>query len=491
MSATKRALPWLSLTRRCVIRRTPRETVHSRRFSSSRLSNAPAPALAVANFPASSQVDASAIGDLLTLLKSQTSSHSGHDAALVLATPGFTKFAADDDICKALAQNLAPSTDKVDQFNLLFGIVDAVACAPHTRRDCEGVALMRGSLNSCCPQLWESSGARTPDNKHDMGSIGFHLEGVSAVTMPLARTTFRNGLSSTLVALRYQLGSDGPKLIERRSVLSRDVLLPRTELATEDDRHLRLPLQAVTPPRKIAESFGNILRRVEVNGKSVPASTELEKAINSSQDHIDARNSRSDGGFPGIWAMVSPASRGGVGEHPWTVDSRTVDAGTKKPVRLETIQQGLQNGGRLFKLLSGGGGWGDKAGLLSLDPDTSPLPPTEEEQFANLFGSDDGTSSFAPVGAEVQFFMPDAGSYSDPAVAVGADLSHAFTFGVVDDLPPPELRDDNGSEIQITQGVFGVSSEQGFFVADPKGQPFKVNMPGSLLNLPYGAQDSS
>jgi hypothetical protein len=53
----------------------------------------------------------------------------------------------------------------------------------------------------------------------------------------------------------------------------------------------------------VTGSFGNIIKGVEVNGKSIPASTELEEAVEKVYKNVP---SLVENGPMGIWAMVVP-----------------------------------------------------------------------------------------------------------------------------------------------------------------------------------------
>ncbi|UKZ77164.1 hypothetical protein TrVFT333_004883 [Trichoderma virens FT-333] len=64
------------------------------------------------------------------------------------------------------------------------------------------------------------------------------------------------------------------------------------------------PLMPLTQPRTVTESFGNIIRGIEVDGTTIPASTELEDIVNA----LHKQNTQSGvlSGPVGVWAMVIP-----------------------------------------------------------------------------------------------------------------------------------------------------------------------------------------
>lgn len=130
--------------------------------------------------------------------------------------------------------------------------------------------------------------------------------------------------------------------------------------------------------------------------------------------------------------------------------------------------------------MSGGGGWGDKAGLLSLDPETSPFPLSEEEQMRNLFGVGGG-SDYAPVGSEVQFFIPELGA--EEAQPSEQD-SHGLVFGVSPYAlgEPPEER--GAEDVSVAPNQFGALSDEAIYVESEGASPFKLSVPGARLSIP-------
>lgn len=133
--------------------------------------------------------------------------------------------------------------------------------------------------------------------------------------------------------------------------------------------------------------------------------------------------------------------------------------------------------------MSGGGGWGDKAGLLSLDPETSPFAASEEEDMRNLFGIG-GASDYAAVGSEVQFFVPDL-----VASEHRTDEDRGLVFGISEyDPETADATEDSaagvqGSDIAVVPGQFGVLSNEAVYISSEDLRPFKLNVPGSRLSI--------
>jgi hypothetical protein len=134
--------------------------------------------------------------------------------------------------------------------------------------------------------------------------------------------------------------------------------------------------------------------------------------------------------------------------------------------------------------VSGGGGWGKKKGLLSLDPQTSHFSLSEEDQLANFFqaGADSG---FAPVGSSIQFFAPHS--------LVRKPLPGPFTFGVVgpgDDLP--EIEDTISVSVGhhfvalSNKAVFLHSTKLKGSILGEAGSSMKLSVPDSRVFLATG-----
>lgn len=183
--------------------------------------------------------------------------------------------------------------------------------------------------------------------------------------LPVANTLFQNGKTSTLIAQRWrsQRSTDTSFALS----CSREAKLPQQILHMTDvfsdqstglDQSLHSHLMPITPTRTVTAAIGNIIRRISVDDTSeegVPASEELERAISTA-----IRDGRIPAKPAGIWALVRPQNYTSPGQAGVGLGG-TVD---------HKIQQAVFSGCQLHKVLSGGGGWGEKQGLLALDPDS-------------------------------------------------------------------------------------------------------------------------
>ncbi len=238
------------------------------------------------------------------------------------------------------------------------------------------------------------------------------------VELPVANTLFRNGRTSTILAQRWVVTNISESKPELR--LTEETSLPKQMLRLFDvvDRRslkigyrLSAPQAPITPPRIITAAMGNIIRTIQVSGSpenNVPASTELEKAV--------ARASQTSE-FPreiaGIWALVTP--RENRISQPY-VGSRG------------NLQEAIDSGSRLHKVLSGGGGWGSKQGLLALDPDSEYGKDREASQV--MFGDGEDIEA-EKIGALGEVVKPG------DSVSFWAHLSHiVIEKGVPNKIPP-------------------------------------------------------
>ncbi|KAI4717732.1 hypothetical protein E4T48_06046 [Aureobasidium sp. EXF-10727] len=354
------------------------------------------------------------------------------------------------------------------------------------------------------------------DNKFRF--LSFHLNDASTpshmlpiVQLPLANTIFHNGLSSTLIWRKYAVQQGGKALtqIDEQVCDSHRVKLPQHPGQTEANTFaLSVPLVPLTSARSVVACMGNIIRRLSANSglgpqdntkEAILASHELEQSVTSYH--------KTRGLSPravSVWALVIPEKTftGGLSMAAKVLGERNLpelwkigsdhDTDPSQP-NLLTL---LQHGARLHKVLSGGGGWGKKAGLLSLDPDTgygqhppweeiSPAQQTEPDYIQGLppvptdlhhaWGFEpQELPSIVSKGDYIQFYISPSAS-SEEALAKPETITNAsehtsnvktVEFGsipsTVDDMPssqaPPAIAQ---SVVQTYPNHFGALSETG------------------------------
>jgi len=138
----------------------------------------------------------------------------------------------------------------------------------------------------------------------------------------------------------------------------------------------------------------------------------------------------------------------------------------------------LAPGTRIHRVLSGGGGWGSKTGLLSLDPQGE----SEVESFAQEFearfsGEDDSTSprsGAVQVGEWVQFFV---GGENSPDIE-----EKGIRLGCVSKVQ--EIEDDTSGmdgEQKELEGLFGGAAEEGGVDITVAGKRRRMDVPGGVV----------
>ncbi|CAK7207800.1 hypothetical protein SEUCBS139899_010614 [Sporothrix eucalyptigena] len=357
--------------------------------------------------------------DVLIALNKAAPQAQPDNAAVVLASPDFATWLDDEAFLAALLQHLPlshPDSSGSDGTSVLCAVVAALA-APQASGTTgqalpvSGLSIAYGCADVLLPGLWHGEGNRET-LRSSRGSIGSDLDRDAAitvevpplagtskagnaamrVTLPLSNTIFQNGRRSTLLASLWKHGGlDGS--LTRQSVESRErqlvVVPPSTAASAEGNTQVSVPLFALSEPLEIASGLGNIVRQVfdVETGKPIPAARELESAIPAL---LAARRRSTPGledGALAVWGLVIPEKAMPVykqlraklqNERETSLHALASDADHSLAAEQQAATQTsahftalLAAGCRLHRILSGGGGWGLKQGLLSLDPQMS------------------------------------------------------------------------------------------------------------------------
>lgn len=226
---------------------------------------------------------------------------SRHDAAVILATPQYAQWLEKDGFMADFIDLLSGS-EKADQFHVLGAVVDHIAPQVPSNKPIQGVSILRGKLDSILPGLWTPEPPKAREDADKVAALTMDL-GNPHITIPLTNTTFQNHKTSTLIVRRYDLSQSSPKLVEKNEKYWQQISLPlKKQLPSIDDLGIWAPLVPLTHPRVVTESFGNIVRRVSVENESVPASNELEPAV----DELHVRKSDLVQSPMGIWSIITP-----------------------------------------------------------------------------------------------------------------------------------------------------------------------------------------
>lgn len=324
------------------------------------------------------------------------------------------------------------------------------------------------------------------------------------VGLRLANTIFINGNENTLFGMRWTYNATSSRLALDQYVNLSNCII--TSSVNSVLNTLRFPLYPVSRRRKVISGMGNILRQVAKSADDaqsnvpMPASSELERELPRYIDEhgiVDQRVS--------VWALVETPEM-----------DVPVEAGSFQ----DRVSHSLRAGGKLHHVMSGGGGWGKKQGLLSLDPEISFSEANREELLtvdqlfepgaenadptpdlppflAKGFGEDLSTlSQTAKPGDYVQFFVgvePSEDQDKHPDIAKPREGSISCQFGVVTGIPEIQRIDGQQKDLVVLPNCFGALSEKAITYQQPimdaqaNEQVFesgtKLNVPGCRVEL--------
>lgn len=264
------------------------------------------------------------------------------------------------------------------------------------------------------------------------------------ITLPVANTIFVNGSRATLWEDSWAVTSGSSVQVAHQSRQPLQNFRIDMGCCSPDDflNHGSVPLQSLTAPRKVVRSMGNVLAQIEVDGKPVPASRELEKAVTEYTTRTLPERAAS-GPFQ-VFALVRP---------PGAVATDGSDA--------DSILAGLWHDAKLYKVTGGGGGWGKKQGLLSLDtavdfgadeaatvgiPDFETTENLSHEIGAHGMIPRDGTVEFLLYSGDRVSETGSHGSNSSLPAGLAQVSSTSFVLGTAPNPDTQESLDTTGRE---------------------------------------------
>lgn len=308
---------------------------------------------------------------------------------LLLFTPAYAQHAIDPSLPPKVFEKLSGSGKRSKSLRTVTAVVDRIpdveATGKHGR---EGLAY--GFVEEG-PELGSNGRAlrEMPRMAQKPGWLEFGLAGTdgaagTVVQVPLARTIFSNGKVSTLMHALYRVDAKGQSYMDEQTDLE-SFRFDASPAAAADPPRLHAPLIPLTPARQMINVMGNIVRTVsaepsfsgsgKTSSETQPASEELEQAVTAyfSASAIQPQP-------VSVWALIIPSplpsSHTSASESTYRLlgsqdeDLRALWESNDSSALVDSvINHLLPLGARLRKVLSGGGGWGKKAGLLSLDPD--------------------------------------------------------------------------------------------------------------------------
>jgi hypothetical protein len=498
------------------------------------------------------------VGEIQPMPQDEASDSSEDTVSLVLLmTPGLARYALDSTVPKAVVQRLQPSERFGKKYITTTAIVDRLPTTNDESEGAEGMAYMlfrNPPSASAGDQVPLSGSAQKPGSlTFQMPRIHHRTQGFGTakqnLQLPLTQTVFTTGLVSTMILREYTHGGmeTSLELTSERKLESQTVQMPALANKVRSHR-MYMPLVPLTPFRKIHYVMGNIIRKLsaqqtwelqpnEKDGfilaeksedveRDVPASQDLERAVSKYFEVLDLQPETVS-----VWALVIPTLADsktlfqGIrvpGVRPMlTADEDTLSAAwdpkteaSKEMFKLAsiTIRTMAYHGARLIKVLSGGGGWGKKAGLLSLDPDvqysTRELRQDAGWQF-DFDGPDDGTGAaieaqknqalgqIVKEGESIMFLLAPKPqnlpmTYSETqmrderGVRMPSELE--LSFGAIpssiDDVARSPESDETPAVIQHYPNFFGMLSEGGMAFRHTTPNGSKVFQ--SKLDVPSG-----
>ncbi|QSZ32110.1 hypothetical protein DSL72_001679 [Monilinia vaccinii-corymbosi] len=463
------------------------------------------------------------------------SNFSVEEAVVILVTPAFAKWLEDDEnFIKPLLKSFTyhHENGKLNSVVVVGAVVDGLAPSPNdipiAERvgPLEGFSFMHGlrtqvlgQKNVWNPELFKKSTTDADKLSHliilgkPRRNPGEHSL-ATTIHLPLANTLFVNGKQSTLEISQWTRRSGG-EYKRLRSGLKQYQHIKAFHHESTMIPPIFVPAVPLTLPRPIASGLGNIVRQLSFGPEDTDnrsASSELETQVTRYMKYCGLDTTI------GVWALIyrtgllDPNLKAMTLERTENLESTWGD----DEKNLRYVGSRLALGAILCRVVSGGGGWGAKQGLLSLDPQVtyediaSPrfdyTPQSIEE------GQDSTLGNLARRGDHIQFFTinPDKlkeyeapmedlasaepsssdSSVSDEKVALekyitrepaktdlnlreSLDLtwSHRSVFGVVpstiDKLPKSDTAEESTARVpffSFRKGEFGAVSESGIFL---------------------------
>ncbi|KAJ5674067.1 hypothetical protein N7462_009506 [Penicillium macrosclerotiorum] len=446
---------------------------------------------------------------------------------LLLLTPSFAHWLDASNLFLAdLMRRLYGDTPEPQALHAIAAVVDRIPYGPSLPKgsisdikkspttrvvESEGLSLLVVGPEAVQGKVAPTRGIRGPAGEEPDLMISLqngeaHMSSAGTayrVGLRLANTVFTNGKETTLFGMRWARNTTG-KYTLQQSVDFASCSVTALSQVDGLTPSLSLPLHPVGERRKVITSMGNILRQISKSSdpnsnEPIPASSELEKDL---PRYIEENNIMAQ--KVSVWALV---------EKPDVV------AADESSTTQDRLIQSLRQGGKLHRVMSGGGGWGKKQGLLSLDPEISFCDTTRRQELLGLdqlfdpnadavmempsldtkgmIGDDLSLlSQVARAGDFVQFLVsvepvypPDASPTHDGA----CEESITYNFGVVSRADELDSQTLNGEEKNLIPlpNSFGALSEKAIAYAQPvpQGETWesstKLDIPGCrvILNL--------
>jgi len=225
-----------------------------------------------------------------------------------------------------------------------------------------------------------------------------------------ANTLFVNGRPHTMFE-QHWLESDDKSYAEhmnRRHLSSLEIPIYAKRHGRQSKglpAHMYTKVDRLTKPAAIVTSMGNIIRQIKTeSGNLIAASHELERII---PPLVKSKHEKYPSMELRVFALVYPSELANRDRKPF---SDKIFNEPNGGLNLGSLQALLVRGARIYRVTSGGAGWGNKAGLLSLEPTTE---LNSQDDTSNVFEPSfdfqadsirmPGSADLFPPGHMVQF----------------------------------------------------------------------------------------
>ncbi|CAG8246897.1 unnamed protein product [Penicillium salamii] len=448
--------------------------------------------------------------DVLSSLPSDPASSSAAPVSvpLLLVTPSFAHWL--DPSSSFLSQFLTRIYGSSPGINSLHAVTAVVDTLPDTTsnnpdsNESEGLSLLAVDPSDVAakvapPRLIRSSASEETNLLFSIQTphIGQGKKTAHEIGLRLANTIFVNGKDTTIFGSRWLWDNNSNEFVLDKAIDFTSCMVTAT--AETVDATLEIPLYQVTERRRVITSMGNILRQLAkstdaTSTEPIPASTDLEKELPRYIKEHNITDHRVS-----VWALV---------EKPELV---VADSSSSTHDRLV---QSLKQGGKLHRVMSGGGGWGKKQGLLSLDPEVSfsgtinqnelisisqVFDPKSGEPLDTLPSIDQGIavddlsllSQVATAGDYIQFFVSVEPTESNRSRKTDVnDEAISYHFGMVaDSMELEAYNPEDSKEITTLPQTFGALSEKAIAYSQPMNgdskadSSTKLDVPGCRVTL--------
>lgn len=328
-------------------------------------------------------------------------------------------------------------------------------------------------------------------------------EGDMTLQLPLANTLFETGHPQTMLRSEWSSTDGALNLLSMKHLVLAEALLDLSSMwdASHQIRQTDVlaDLVPLTPTQKVHTAMGNVIRELSDPADAqnvIPASQQLENSVAS---YFRALNVPQQA--VSVWALVVPDSL--PHQSPFDAASIQEEPGPKVGAASDDLVElwkapgimwqdhvlgALARGGRLVKVLSGGGGWGKRAGLLSLDSETSFVAPDDEIPDTMPFDAPAFLTApgAAKPGESVQFFISTQERSTSEPVSLRRRLV-TLDFGTVASealASESEVAVEGPAHLDIYENYFGALTEKGIALKvaqDDHAAWTKVNVPDSRV----------